>query len=70
MMAGIGFAMMAWRLAQLRAGGTDPGPPVPRCDVERTNRVIPNYFPVSSEYYRIIDNAQVGWYDGRPYVDL
>lgn len=61
MIAGGGFALMAWRLAWGRKndGYPDPGPPVPR---ERANYGLQFgeqhvMFPISREYYRILDKA-------------
>jgi hypothetical protein len=58
MIAGIGFAMMAWKLAQLRtydqtlrAGYVRDIGPWPR------DMLNPNHHGPSLEYYRIIDRA-------------
>jgi len=55
MITGAGFAMMAWRLAQLRTYGhvgTNAYPPFPRAVC------TPGRKPASTEYYRIIDAAE------------
>ncbi len=54
--AGGGFALMAWRLARRRKlpSLTDTRP------VER-HRGMVEYYPASTEYYRIIDSAAAAW---------
>jgi hypothetical protein len=55
MIAGIGFAMMAWELAQSRFGKHP--------DVVVPHRRIESYFLSASEneYYRILDDAWGSW---------
>jgi hypothetical protein len=68
--AGGGFAAMAWELAKQRirvrinmpdynAGGVDG--PVPRPNPNRLNALPESYYPASAEYYRIIDSATASW---------
>ncbi len=54
MIAGAGFAQMAWRLAQARKRPGEwpsPHPPFERAEL------APGRKPASTEYYRIIDEA-------------
>lgn len=56
--AGGGFALMAWEAACKRNGLPRAyGRPAPRILANRPNR-----YPCSHEYYRIIDRAQF-WFD-------
>ncbi len=54
----IGFAQMAWKLAQHRTRPSILPAPSPRWCVEYSSPLTP-----SAEYYRIIDAAEVGYYD-------
>lgn len=57
LIAGGGFAVMAWELANNRAYPhmrSKGGVPAPRHRVQ----LLEHYFPASVEYYRIIDAAE------------
>lgn len=58
MIAGGGFAIMAWRLAQIRVFSMScPNLLAPK---PRAWAVAPG-FPATAEYYRILDRALAGW---------
>lgn len=61
MIAGCGFAWMAWKTAWERKneGYPDPGPPVPRHRADFGLQFGEQHvaFPISREYYRILDRA-------------
>jgi hypothetical protein len=64
MIAGAGFAMMAWKLAQLRNPGSPQyhnARPAERHFGQHGVALRPELFPVSAEYYRIIDSAAASW---------
>jgi hypothetical protein len=54
MIAGAGFAMMAWRLAQHRRWFKDYVGPLERHQLGKTDGP-------STEYYRILDRAAASW---------